>query len=150
MLVKIAASYASAADGLPLWLYGAMLALTVASTLCSSVMFVALMAFFNKVSDPAIGGTYMTMLNTLANMGGAWTGTLALASVDKLTVSTPCVDGEGCLENEKVLLDGFTVLAGAGMLVGIAWIAIMRSRVLKLETLPASAWLASHVDLHAA
>lgn len=48
-LVKVAASLASP-DGLPLWLYGAMLALTVASTLCSSIMFVALMAFFNKAA----------------------------------------------------------------------------------------------------
>eukprot|EP00966_Prymnesium_polylepis_P116816 2699538-Prymnesium_polylepis.1 len=29
-------------------------------------------AFFNRVSDPAIGGTYMTMLNTFANLGGSW------------------------------------------------------------------------------
>jgi PAT family acetyl-CoA transporter-like MFS transporter 1 len=27
------------------------------------------MAFHAKISDPAIGGTYMTLLNTLANLG---------------------------------------------------------------------------------
>jgi PAT family acetyl-CoA transporter-like MFS transporter 1 len=32
-------------------------------------MFVAQMAFNAKVSDPAIGGTYMTLLNTVANLG---------------------------------------------------------------------------------
>jgi PAT family acetyl-CoA transporter-like MFS transporter 1 len=32
-------------------------------------MFVSHMAFFAKVSDPKIGGTYMTLLNTLANLG---------------------------------------------------------------------------------
>jgi len=32
-------------------------------------MFVSQMAFFAKVSDPKIGGTYMTLLNTLANLG---------------------------------------------------------------------------------
>jgi hypothetical protein len=32
-------------------------------------MFVPLMAFFAKVSDPAIGGTYMTLLNTVCNFG---------------------------------------------------------------------------------
>jgi hypothetical protein len=35
-------------------------------------MFIAQMAFFNRVSDARIGGTYLTMLNTLANLGGQW------------------------------------------------------------------------------
>jgi len=33
-------------------------------------MFVSMMAFSAKVSDPRIGGTYMTLLNTVANLGG--------------------------------------------------------------------------------
>ena len=48
-------------------------------------MFVAIMAFFARISDPAVGGTYMTMLNTLTNLGGNWPSTLALWSVDHLT-----------------------------------------------------------------
>lgn len=32
-------------------------------------MFVSQMAFFAQVSDPKIGGTYMTLLNTLSNLG---------------------------------------------------------------------------------
>ena len=48
-------------------------------------MFVAIMAFFARISDPAVGGTYMTMLNTLTNLGGNWPATLALWSVDHLT-----------------------------------------------------------------
>jgi MFS transporter, PAT family, solute carrier family 33 (acetyl-CoA transportor), member 1 len=32
-------------------------------------MFVSLMAFFAQISDPKIGGTYMTLLNTLSNLG---------------------------------------------------------------------------------
>lgn len=34
-------------------------------------MFVSQMAFFARVSDPNIGGTYMTLLNTMANLGNA-------------------------------------------------------------------------------
>merc|ERR1712198_268299 len=41
-------------------------------------MFVSIMAFFAKISDPAVGGTYMTLLNTLTNLGGNWPSTLAL------------------------------------------------------------------------
>lgn len=49
-------------------------------------MFVAQMAFFAKISDPAIGGTYMTLLNTVANIGGTWPQALALWFVDLLTL----------------------------------------------------------------
>lgn len=36
-------------------------------------MFVSIMAFFAQVSDPAVGGTYMTLLNTITNLGGKHT-----------------------------------------------------------------------------
>jgi len=49
-------------------------------------IFVALMAFHAAVSDPSIGGTYMTLLNTITNLGGNWPSTLSLWLVDKLTV----------------------------------------------------------------
>lgn len=48
-------------------------------------MYVATMAFHAKVSDPVIGGTYMTLLNTVTNLGGNWPSTLALWLVDPLT-----------------------------------------------------------------
>lgn len=72
-------------------------------------MFVAVMAFFAQVSDPAVGGTYMTLLNTLANLGGNWPSTLALWGVDSLTWRTcqnGTLDGESCVgvEPKKVSL----------------------------------------------
>lgn len=51
-------------------------------------MFVAVMAFFAKVSDPAVGGTYMTLLNTVSNLGTNWPNTLALWAIDHLTYKT--------------------------------------------------------------
>ena len=55
-------------------------------------MFVAIMAFFAKVSDPVIGGTYMTFLNTISNLGGNWPSTLMLWFVDPLS-SKECSNG---------------------------------------------------------
>jgi len=48
-------------------------------------MYVAVMSYFAKISDPTVGGTYMTLLNTLCNLGGNWPSTLALWMVDPLT-----------------------------------------------------------------
>ena len=41
-------------------------------------------AFFAKVSDPRIGGTYMTLLNTIANLGHKWPSSLAMFLVATL------------------------------------------------------------------
>lgn len=43
------------------------------------------MAFFARISDPLVGGTYMTLLNTVTNLGGNWPATLSLWLVDNLT-----------------------------------------------------------------
>ena len=48
-------------------------------------MFISQMAFFAKVSDPLVGGTYMTLLNTVSNLGGTWTKYVSLAMLDKFT-----------------------------------------------------------------
>lgn len=48
-------------------------------------MFVAVMGFFARISDPLIGGTNMTLLNTLTNLGTAWANTVALWMTDFLT-----------------------------------------------------------------
>ena len=63
-------------------------------------MFVSSMAFFARVSDPAVGGTYMTLLNTVSNMGGTWPGTLSLWLVDSLT-------SKQCVRASPSLLDNF-------------------------------------------
>merc|ERR1711862_487476 len=47
--------------------------------------FVSIMAFNAKISDPEIGGTYMTLLNTVTNLGGNWPSTIALYFVDRLS-----------------------------------------------------------------
>lgn len=52
--------------------YGWLVSAVVLHEVASNCMFVAQMAFFSRISDPVIGGTYMTLLNTIANVGGNW------------------------------------------------------------------------------
>ncbi|CAB57921.1 endomembrane system acetyl-CoA transmembrane transporter [Schizosaccharomyces pombe] len=54
----------------------------------STIQFVALGVFHSKISDPHIGGTYMTILNTLSNLGGSWPQYVMLRMADLLTVSS--------------------------------------------------------------
>lgn len=48
-------------------------------------MFVGVMAFFARISDSSVGGTYMTLLNTFTNLGGNWPSWVALRFVSELT-----------------------------------------------------------------
>lgn len=61
-------------------------------------MFVPVMAFFAQISDPIVGGTYMTLLNTVTNLGSNWPGTLALWMVDPLTWKQ-CIGGTDSMDN---------------------------------------------------
>ncbi|SMQ56152.1 unnamed protein product [Zymoseptoria tritici ST99CH_1A5] len=65
----------------------------VFSTFMSTVMFVAISAFHAKISDPAIGGTYMTLLATVSNLGGTFPRFFVLKFVDIFTVAT-CIPSE--------------------------------------------------------
>lgn len=48
----------------PLWYMAVVILGNIYSTFMSTIMFVAGSAFFARIADPVIGGTYMTMLAT--------------------------------------------------------------------------------------
>ncbi|PLW54182.1 hypothetical protein PCANC_04560 [Puccinia coronata f. sp. avenae] len=58
---------------------------TVMSSFASTVQFVGISAFHTQVADPLIGGTYMTLLNTVSNLGGTWPKYFVLKGVDFFT-----------------------------------------------------------------
>lgn len=73
------------------------------------------MAFFARVSDPALGGTYMTFLNTLSNLGGNWPTTLAFWALDYTTYKSCTIGGHNCSGQEgqqvgTLLLRSFFVI----------------------------------------
>lgn len=123
-------------------------------------MFVAVMAFFAKVSDPAVGGTYMTLLNTVCNLGGNWPATLALWSVDMLTWKSchSLSDGSfinscGSSEDQQICtdlggqctndIDGYYVESVFCMIIGFLWLGWGRRVILKLQSMGDNAWKVS-------
>ena len=59
----------------------AMLVMEVAG----NVVFISIIAFFSKISDPTIGASYMTLLNTLTNLGSKWITSLSLYLLPQMT-----------------------------------------------------------------
>lgn len=118
-------------------------------------MFVSSMAFSNKISDPAVGGTYMTLLNTMSNLGGVWPSTLFLEMVDHLTWKNcqgGSADGDVCVKAEAeskckagggvctLYVDGFSIEMVASVFIAALWFWKMRHVVYNLSNLPSSAW----------
>jgi len=60
----------------------------------SNVMTVATLSFFSRISDSRFGGTYMTLLNTLSNLGHAWSSSVAIGTIDLLTYKQCSFDSD--------------------------------------------------------
>jgi len=73
----------------PAWFYWLLVSGVVLHEVAMNLMFVAQMSFFAKVSDPSIGGSYMTLLNTIANLGSKWPISVSLSLLDEFT-ATEC------------------------------------------------------------
>ena len=123
------------------------LMMAIVWVIVSTTMFTAQMEFFAKVSDPMIGGTYMTLLNTVGNLGNTWPKNLSLYLVDVLTVKTPMTQSDEAAEAGaepeymyEVVTDGFFPLNQLCIAAGVLWFVLMWRPVRELRNEPASAW----------
>ncbi|RPD58451.1 MFS general substrate transporter [Lentinus tigrinus ALCF2SS1-6] len=62
--------------------------LTIFQSFASTIQFGGMSAFHTRISDPVVGGTYMTLLNTFTNLGGTWPRYFVLKGVDYFSVAT--------------------------------------------------------------
>lgn len=92
-------------DGdLPLWYFLLVIVHNLLGSFMNTIQFVSICAFHTRIADPIIGGTYMTLLNTISNLGGTWPKILVMKLIDYGTVVQPaCV---GC-EETVVVQDGY-------------------------------------------
>uniref|UniRef100_A0A1B6GXL1 Major facilitator superfamily (MFS) profile domain-containing protein n=1 Tax=Cuerna arida TaxID=1464854 RepID=A0A1B6GXL1_9HEMI len=127
-----ATPYMITKNEIPLYFYGLMMLIYGFVSISMYTMFVAKMAFFARSSDPALGGTYMTLMNTLNNIGSSWPNSLSLLLVEPLTFKRcPTNDSNTCSTPELTKdcaggcltqLDGYYVLIAACTVFGILWL----------------------------
>mmetsp|Transcript_18809 Transcript_18809/g.36874 ORF Transcript_18809/g.36874 Transcript_18809/m.36874 type:complete len:537 (+) Transcript_18809:108-1718(+) len=138
-LVLYAPDFTAHPDGLPWEFMFWLLSILIAHSVLSTAMFVAMMGFFAQVSDPAIGGTYMTLLNTIANLGSKWPNQFVLFVVDHLTVYD-CTGEELPGEKCKVWLDGFVPISIGCVFFGVLWYSYFSSELERLQNLNPALW----------
>lgn len=157
------------ADGtFPIYFYATLILIYSLHQVTVYSMFVSSMAFNAAISDPAIGGTYMTLLNTVANLGANWPSTLSLWLVDKLSI-TNCKEvcsniaanatnqlnstlsdvnyQNDTLPKTKVCdikcettLDGYYIECVACVIFGLIWLSWGASKLKKLQSYSVISW----------
>jgi hypothetical protein len=142
------------------------------ASLLSSAIFSTTSTFFARIADERIGGTYMTVLNSVSNFGGTWPAFFIFASADFFTTShclIPSADPDSpspppsfpCLYSDKSTFtscaeqggrcdttrDGMYIVAGAAIAYSLAYFWFISRRYLpRLEATTADDW---KVDLPA-
>lgn len=99
-------------EAVPLWYLLTVIVSHVYSTFMSTIMFVAVSAFHARIADPAIGGTYMTLLATVSNLGGTFPKYFILKAVDMFTSAT-CVPPSTAELAKLTLAEGKTAITSA-------------------------------------
>lgn len=146
------------ADGTyPFYFYAVLLVSFALHQVAVYCMYVPVMAFFAKVSDPVIGGTYMTLLNTISNLGGNWPSTVSLWLVDGLTwkgcsdINDKCsANIQDCLEPPKActIFDGYYIESIACFFIGLVWLKLRARKLRQLQDLTPEHWTCqSHSSL---
>ncbi|KAH7699887.1 gland protein G8A07 [Aphelenchoides avenae] len=119
--------------------------------------YLSMFAFCTQISDPKIGGTYMTLLNTLNNLGYKWPATLVLSVADFLTkkdcidkgtksVLSSCsskADEELCVAEGNAcmyVVDGYYLCVGICVAVGIVWYMLFFRRIQRIQKIARKEW----------
>ena len=85
-----------------------------------TIQFVSMGAFFANIADPAIGGTYMTLLNTISNFGGTYPQYFIFGAVEMV---------------------GYYVVGASMLLIGlILGYLVVIPRIKRLQLLPSLSW----------
>jgi PAT family acetyl-CoA transporter-like MFS transporter 1 len=106
--------------------WGLLVLSTIAQTVCASMNYNAQMSFFSTRVDKNIGGSYMTLLNTFANLGGTWPASVSFFLASKV--------------------DYYQLQLGMSML-GVAWIVLLGPKVESLARTKEEEWKTSDVTV---
>jgi len=117
-----------------------LIASTAFQATVNALQFNSQMTFFATRVDPAIGGTYMTLLNTFANLGGTWPSSLIMYLIGQFTVPPVCTVGDDGAEICTGGRDAYFPLQMVLSALGCAWIFFMGKRVQHVSELPDDAW----------
>jgi PAT family acetyl-CoA transporter-like MFS transporter 1 len=133
-----------------------VMAVHVLGNFMITIQFVSINAFHTQIADPLIGGTYMTTLNTISNLGGQWPRLIVLFGIDWFTSATcdvPGISSFSCSVAEgkqkckdfkgtcNIHRDGYFVMGTFCVCLGLVlYFGYIKRKVQQLQVLPIRAW----------
>ena len=112
--------------------YGICLTLSMLESAGMQVMFTSKMTFFARVSDPVIGGTYMTVLNTISNIGGNIASQVSYRLAEAATIPN--------------VVDGFYVVVVFATVYGFCWLKYFGPRLTDLDRRGEDEWRVTRIE----
>lgn len=133
--------------------FSLVIVLTIVESFVSTFAFSSMSSFFSTIADPKIGGTYLTLLNTLSNIASTWPRSFVLFAVDLFTQNqcsnrlnfcrdalerSSCKAGGGqCV----IIKDGYYVVSMICIISGLLIYPIfIRKMLKKFESAPTESW----------
>ena len=141
MLLAVRSYHASTDMSSSAIFWAAVIGSTALFSIVDSMQFNAQMVFFAHRVDPAIGGTYMTLLNTAANLGSTWPASIVMYMVGQLSVSPTCLMDNGSgVETCSGGVEAYFPMQAVFSVLGCAWVYFLGNKVMQLASLPDDAW----------
>ena len=106
------------------YFYPILIAIFVINESVIYLMLVSRIGFYTRISDPRIGGTYITLLAMLGNLGAGLTTSLVLFTAGKIQPESMA----------------YSLLVGICFFLGSLWLAIQYRTIRELESLPLEKW----------
>eukprot|EP00923_Selenidium_pygospionis_P032168 GHVN01056826.1.p1 GENE.GHVN01056826.1~~GHVN01056826.1.p1 ORF type:complete len:696 (+),score=92.16 GHVN01056826.1:1781-3868(+) len=134
----------SSGASISLILYCMLLGVTGVNSIGNDLMFVSQIGFFARIADPLIGGTYMTFLTTLGNIGAKWPQVLSLWLLDR-TTTKECMQTATSLDPTpqlvcNTLFDGYYLQAYLSVALGMGWLLALRGTLTDLGRRDVDEW----------
>ena len=106
------------------YFYPILIVLLILNECVTSLMLVGRVGFYARISDPCIGGTYITLLSTFGNLGRAIVSSIVFYVADQIKTDDLA----------------YPLILSIGALLGCCWLFSQDRTIKHLEALPVQEW----------
>lgn len=106
------------------YFYPVLILLFIVNEALICLMLVSRVGFYARISDPSIGGTYITLLSMLGNLGASVTSSMVLFAAEWVTPATLA----------------YPLLVGICFILGCLWLFVQYRTMVRLQSLPVHTW----------
>ncbi|CAH1724877.1 unnamed protein product, partial [Aphis gossypii] len=138
---------------IPIYYYAILVVIELINDIQYYIMITALVAFYCRISDDRLGGTYMAFLNTLSNIGSLSSKLISYALIDLLSVKECSFDSKNNCSTSHLqnvcklnggdcmtIVNGYYVESILCTIVGTIWYIIFKNKLKQMQCMSPSHW----------